>query len=82
MNNTTEAKKSALQAVEIDVTHNEPSFYFLLAQIYKREGDSANAIAQLRQFLKHSTDRRQEDAAKRLLGKLESQQSTIDAPAM
>jgi len=76
MNNPVEAKKSALQAVEIDVNHDEPSFYLLLAQIYEREGDSANAIAQLQQFLKHPTDRQQEDAAKRFLAKLESQQST------
>jgi cytochrome c-type biogenesis protein CcmH/NrfG len=76
MNNPVGAKKSALQAVEIDVNHNEPSFYLLLAQIYEREGDSANAIAQLQQFLKHPTDRQQEDAAKRFLAKLESQQST------
>jgi Flp pilus assembly protein TadD len=76
MNDPVEAKKSALQAVEIDVNHNEPSFYLLLAQIYEREGDSANAIAQLQQFLKHPTDRQQEDAAKRFLAKFESQQST------
>jgi len=76
MNNPVEAKKSALQAVEIDVNHSEPSFYLLLAQIYEREGDSVNAIAQLQQFLKHATDRQQEDAAKRFLAKLESQQST------
>lgn len=75
MNNPVEAKRSALQAVEIDVNHDEPSFDLLLAQIYQREGDSANAIAQLQQALKHSTDREQEDAAKRLLAKLESQQS-------
>jgi tetratricopeptide (TPR) repeat protein len=76
MNNPVEAKKNALQAVEIDVNHNEPSFYLLLAQIYEREGDSDNAIAQLQQFLKHRTYRQQEDAAKRFLAKLESQQST------
>lgn len=76
MNNPVEAKKSALRAVEIDVKLNEPSFYFLLAQIYKREGDTANAIALLQRLLKHPTDRQQEDAAKRFLATLESQQST------
>jgi tetratricopeptide (TPR) repeat protein len=76
MNNLVEAKKSALQAVEIDANYDEPSFYLLLAQIYEREGDTANAIAQLQQFLKHPTDRQQENAAKRFLAKLESQQST------
>jgi predicted Zn-dependent protease len=73
LNKLVEAKKSALQAVEIDVNHTEPSFYFLLAQIYAREGDSANAIAQLQQLLKHPTDRQQELLAKRFLAKLESQ---------
>jgi cytochrome c-type biogenesis protein CcmH/NrfG len=76
LNNLVEAEKSGLQALEIDVSHDEPSLYFLLAEIYEREGDSANAIAQLQQFLKHPTDRQQEDAAKRFLAKLESQPST------
>jgi len=76
MNNPVEAKKSALQAVDVDVNHGEPSYYLLLAQIYEREGDSANAIVQLQQYLKHPADRQQEDAAKRLLAKLVSQQST------
>jgi hypothetical protein len=76
MKNPVEAKKSALQAVEMDVNHSESSFYLLLAQIYERDGDSANAIAQLQQFLKHPTDRKQEEAAKQFLAKLESQQAT------
>ncbi len=76
MNNPVEAKKNALQAEETEGNHDEPSFYLLLAQIYAREGDSANAIVQLHQFLKHPTDRQYEDAAKRLLAKLESPQST------
>jgi tetratricopeptide (TPR) repeat protein len=75
MNNTVDAKKSALRAVEMDVNHDEPTLYLLMAQIYAREGDTASAIAQLQQFLKHPADRQQEDAAKRLLAKLESQQS-------
>jgi Flp pilus assembly protein TadD len=76
MNNLVEAKKSALQAAEIDVNHSEPSLYFLLAKIYEREGDDASAIAQLRQLLKRHTDRLQENMAKQYLAKLESQQST------
>jgi len=76
LNNPVEAKKSALQAVEIDVNHVEPFFNLLLAQIYERQGDSADAIAQLQQFLKYPTDREQENAARRLLAKLEPQPST------
>jgi predicted Zn-dependent protease len=76
MNHPVEAKKSALQAVEIDVSHSEPSFHLLLAQIYQREGDSVSAIAQLQEILKHTTDRQQENAtAKRFLANLEPQQS-------
>jgi len=74
MNNPVEAKKSALQAAKIDVNHDEPLLYFLLARIYEREGDSANAIAQLQQFLKHPTDRHQEHAAMQFLTKLQSEQ--------
>ena len=76
MNDPADAKKSALQAVQMDANHNEPSLYLLMAQIYAREGDTGGAIAQLQQFLKHPADRQQEDAARRLLAKLESQQST------
>jgi tetratricopeptide (TPR) repeat protein len=75
-NNLVEAKKSALQAAELDVNHDEPLVNFVLARIYEREGDSANAIAQLQEFLKHPTGRQQQDVAKQLLAKLESQPST------
>lgn len=76
MNDPVDAKKSALQAVQMDINHGEPSLYLLMAQIYAREGDTASAIAQLQQFLKHPADRQQEDAARRFLAKLESQAST------
>jgi tetratricopeptide (TPR) repeat protein len=75
-NKLAEARKSALQAEEIDVDHSEPFIYFLAAQIYDREGDKANAIAQLQQLLKHHADRKQQEEAKQFLAKLESQQST------
>ena len=75
MNNPAEAKKSALQAAEVDVKHDLPSLYLLTAEIYEREGDSANAIAQVQQFLKHPTDRQHEETAKQFLARLESQQS-------
>lgn len=69
---TAEAEKEALRAAEIDVTGREPSLHFLLAEIYEREGDRANALAQLREFLKRPTGRQQEDRARELLAKLES----------
>jgi tetratricopeptide (TPR) repeat protein len=75
LNNLTEAKKSALQAEEIDVNHVEPSIYLVLAQIYATEGDHEDAITQLQQYLKHPSDRHQEDVARQFLAKLESAQS-------
>jgi tetratricopeptide (TPR) repeat protein len=76
MKNFVEAKKSALKASEIDVNHNDGPLYFLLAHIYEAEGDKIDAEAQLRLILKRPTDRRQEDAAKQFLAKLESQAAT------
>lgn len=76
MNNLIDAKRSALQAARIDINHNYVPLYFLLAQIYDAEGDSADAAAQLRQILKHHNDRQREDAMKRYLAKLESEQAT------
>ncbi len=51
-----EAEKSALRAVEIDKTHNDPRIYFLLAQIYEAKGEPENEAAQLRQYLKFASD--------------------------
>lgn len=75
LNNLEEAKKSALRAQEVDVTHSESSIPLLLAQIYERQGDKANAIAQLQQMLKHHSDRQQEEHAKMDLARLESEQA-------
>ena len=73
MSNFVEAKKSALAAEDIDITHKQTTLFFLLAQIYEAQGDKANAAAQLRQILKHHQDRDQEEAAKQYLAKLDSQ---------
>jgi tetratricopeptide (TPR) repeat protein len=72
MHNLADAKKSALQAAEIDVDHTNVLLYFLTAQIYEAEGDKAEAAAQVRQILKHHVDREQENAAKQYLANLES----------
>jgi hypothetical protein len=71
-----DAKRSALQAEAIDVKLNENPLYFLLAQIYDAEGDSANAATQLRKILKHRSDPQQEDAAKQFLTRLDSPKDT------
>lgn len=72
-NNLVDAKKSALEASEIDVNHNNVPLYFLLAQIYEAEGNKTEAESQLKQILKRHIGREQEDAAKQELAKLESQ---------
>jgi len=74
LNNLDEAKKNALQAVQIDATHSEPSVDLLMAQIYEREGNKAQAIAQLQQLLKRHPDRQTADEANQHLAALESQQ--------
>lgn len=76
MNNLVEAKNSALRAMEFDANHVEPSIYFLLAQIYDRMGDNANAITKLHQFLKSHPDRQHQEEAEQYLAKLEMQAST------
>jgi tetratricopeptide (TPR) repeat protein len=74
MNNLGEAKKNALQAAQIDVNHSVPSLALLLAQIYEREGDKAQAIAQLQQLLRSHPDRQTAEETNQRLATLESQQ--------
>ncbi len=74
MDNLAEAKKSALQAMQFDMNHDVSTLDLLKAEIYEREGDNANAIAQLQQLLKRHIDRQLADEARQLLAKLESQQ--------
>ena len=75
-NHVADAKKSALQAQEIDVKRNEIPLYFLLAQIYEAEGDKTEATAQVRQILKLHLDPQQENAAKQYLADLEARPET------
>lgn len=75
MNNLDEAMKSGLAAQQADTTYSEPFISLLLAQIYERQGNRANAIAQLQLLLKHHTDKDQEEQAKQYLAKLEAQDS-------
>ncbi len=51
-----EAEKSALRALEIDKTNSDPRVHFLLAQIYSAKGDREKAAAQLREYLRYTTD--------------------------
>jgi tetratricopeptide (TPR) repeat protein len=68
-----EAEKSALDAASIDTDRNvEASVRFLLAQIYEAEGQLDLATAQLRHFMKLSTDRHEVTVAKEYLVRLEA----------
>jgi FimV-like protein len=71
-----EARKSALQAGDVGIKRNEIPLSFLLAQIYEASGDKADAAEQLRQILKHHAGGPQEDEARQLLAKLESEQTS------
>ena len=75
LNNLPKAHKNAQRALGIDVNHYEPSLYFVLGQVYDREGDKANAAAQLQELLKHNPDVTQEEIAKQFLARLQSQQT-------
>jgi tetratricopeptide (TPR) repeat protein len=69
------AKKSALHAAEIDTNHSYLPLYFLLAQIYEAAGDKATAATYLRQTLKHTSNREQQDAIAKYLAALEAKPS-------
>lgn len=65
------AEKSALKAIDIDKTHNDPRIYFLLAQIYEAKGEPDNEAAQLRQYLKFASDPDDAAMVKAYLAELE-----------
>lgn len=71
-NHLAQAKKSAEQAEEIDINRNQVPLSFLLAEIHEAEGNKDEAIAQLRQILKHHLEKPQEAAVKQYLADLEA----------
>lgn len=73
LKNIAGAKKSALAASDLDVKHENVPLYFLLAQIYKAEGDTINAAAQLRQILKLHLSPQQDATARKMLDQLGAQ---------
>jgi tetratricopeptide (TPR) repeat protein len=70
-----EAQKSAWEAIAIDSEHHQPRLYFLLAQIYGKQGDVVDATLQIQQFVKFSSSRQDKDAARQFLSELQSQQN-------
>lgn len=73
LKNIAGAKKSALAASDLDVKHENVPLYFLLAQIYKAEGDTINAAAQLHQILKLHLSPQEEATARKMLDELGAQ---------
>ena len=72
LNRLAEAEKSALKAVEIDKENLEARAHFLLAQIYEVKGDSAQELAQLRQYLKVVSDPQDAAMLKKYMAELEA----------
>ena len=68
-----EAEKSALRAVDIDKSNKDPRVHFLLAQIYEAKGDPASEAAQLREYLKYTTDPQDAAMVKSYLAALDGQ---------
>jgi predicted Zn-dependent protease len=56
LHNLSKGETSALKAIEIDRSNNDPRIHFLLAQIYEGKGDRSNEASQLREYLKYATD--------------------------
>lgn len=67
-----EARKSAMQAAEIDQEHRQVELYFLLAQIDEAQGNLTAAMAHLKQFLKFNPDKQEAAVAREYLAKLEN----------
>jgi hypothetical protein len=72
LGNLPEAQKSVSQAIAIDTEHHQPSFFFLLAQIYGEQGDLVDATLQVQQFQKFSNSRQDKDSAREYLSELQS----------
>jgi tetratricopeptide (TPR) repeat protein len=66
-----EAERSALRAAEMDKSNADPRVHFLLAQIYEAKGDRDSEAAQLREYLKYTSDPNEVAMVRRYLSKLE-----------
>lgn len=77
LGNLEEAERSGLRAAELDKDHHEPGVYFLLAQIYKLEGDPVREDQEFQQFLKYIHDPERAIVAKQILAKLTTGQGQI-----
>ena len=68
-----EAERSALRAVDLDKSNAEPRAHFVLAQVYEAKGDTANEVAQLREYLKYAPNEEDTAMVKQYLSELEQQ---------
>jgi Tfp pilus assembly protein PilF len=72
LNRLADAERNALKALEIDKQNLEARAHFLLAQIYEVKGDSAQELAQLREYLKVVSDPQDAAALKKYVSDLEA----------
>lgn len=75
LHNLSKAETSALKAIEIDRSNNDPRIHFLLAQIYEGKGDRSNEASQLREYLKYATDPKDVAMIKSYLSNLDQPKS-------
>lgn len=73
LHNLREAEKSALRAEEIDKNNTDPRVHFLLAQIYEAKGDRVGEAAQLREYLKYTSNPNDVAMVKHYLFELDQQ---------
>lgn len=71
LHNLPQAEKSALRASEIDKGNADPRIHFLLAQIYEAKGNRAEEAAQLKEYLKYTSDPADVAMVKSYLAELE-----------
>ena len=75
LHNLSKAEESALKAIQIDSSHNDPRVHFLLAQIYEAKSDRPNEANQLREYLKYASDPNDVEMVKSYLAGLDKQKS-------
>jgi tetratricopeptide (TPR) repeat protein len=80
LGNLSEAEKSGLRALDLGKDRQDPSIYFLLAQIYKLKGDAAREEGQIRLYLKYTHNRERAAIAKTILAKLENGPGDVQIP--
>lgn len=72
LGNLGEAETSALRAIDLDKSHQEPGLFFLLGRVYQLSGDDARAEEELRQYLRYTHNAERAVQARQILARLEN----------